>query len=235
MRRHRVVKIHDYDMRWFVLRPERAEQEAAWKGGRLVVESERRIGHQRFAAIFPHRRVLRGQRAERLKLLRDRYELAIVGFERVVKRAGCAIKARDATFVARVGVDVVADSLGAVRQRGEDEVAQFVGVGNSHHLWRPSAGLHNIEKRHASFLRGAPDERKIQEILIVVATERKLVVVVADECGLHLLDEKAQVLLVGGDNVALVSKLLVAGVGRKEVDVGEVRRVALAQVGNEPP
>ena len=57
--------------------------------------------------------------------------------------------------------------------------------------------------------------------------------VVADQRRLDHVDVLPQVLPVGGDRVALGAELLVVGVGREEVDVGQVRRVALAEVGHQ--
>jgi hypothetical protein len=55
--------------------------------------------------------------------------------------------------------------------------------------------LDDVQEGHTGFLRGTTDERKIQEILIVVALERELVMVVTDERGLYLFDVKAQMFM----------------------------------------
>ena len=75
-----------------------------------------------------------------------------------------------------------------------------------------------------------PDHGQIQEVLVAIPLDLELIVVVADQRGFHLLDVAKQVLFVGRSHVALWAELLVVGVGRKQVDVGQVRRIMLAQI-----
>ena len=76
---------------------------------------------------------------------------------------------------------------------------------------------------------------QIEEITVVIAFNGKLVVIVAQQCRFHLIDELAQMLAVGRHGVALRAELLVIGVCRQQVDVGQVGRIALAEIGDQPP
>ncbi len=59
--------------------------------------------------------------------------------------------------------------------------------------------------------------------------------IVAQQRRLHLVDELAEVLPVGRNGVPFRAELLVVRVGREEVDVSQVGRIVLAQIGDQPP
>ena len=132
----------------------------------------------------------------------------------------------------RATIDVIRDPLRAIGERRVIEVAHFIAGGHPHGS-RPGGGLNDVEKRQAGVLRRAPDHRQVEEITLVVALHRELVVIVADEAGLHDVHVLAQMLAVGGDGVAFGAKLIVARIGGEQVDVGQMGRIAFAQIGDE--
>ena len=170
--------------------------------------------------------------AQRLQLGSDRHELAVERFQRVVDRRGLAVGQRDPSGMARPAVHVIGDPLRPVRERGVQEISHLVTRRHSHGR-RPRASLNDVQERHASLLRGLADHRQIEEVLIGVSRLGELVVVVADQGGLDHSEVLAEVFAIGGDRVPLRAKLLVARIGGEQVDVGQVRRITLAQVRHE--
>ena len=95
-------------------------------------------------------------------------------------------------------------------------------------------GLDDVDERDVGLHRRLAHERQVQEVLVVVAVSLELVVVVAEQLGSADLQPLAQVLSVGLGGIALGAQLLGGGVGRKQVDVGWVLGIALAEIVQQP-
>ena len=120
----------------------------------------------------------------------------------------------------------------AVGQRRVDEVAHFVRPRDPHRR-RPRTRLYDVEERHARLLRGPPDHRQIEEVAAGIPVFGELVMVVAHQRRSDDIEVLPEVLPVRRDRVPFGPELLVVGVGREEIDVGQVPRVAPAEVSDQ--
>ena len=124
-------------------------------------------------------------------------------------------------------VHIVGDSLGTRRPTSyRRDIA-------SHCPWEPastytSTRLDDVQKRQFGVRRRLADHGQIEEVLVHVAVHGELVIVVADQRRLDHVDIPAEVFGVRAD-----AELLLRCVRWKEVDVGHVGRITLAQVGHQ--
>ncbi|OQA29478.1 MAG: hypothetical protein BWY57_03315 [Betaproteobacteria bacterium ADurb.Bin341] len=180
------------------------------------------------------------QRLQRLQHCGDRHELAVQHLERMIKRRRRAIGVGNTPLMLRITIDVVRNALRAVRQCRVDQIPDLLAVRDAWRMRRcrrarhPATGLDNIHKRQPRDQRPFAHERQIEEIVRIIACIRELVVIVTQQAWPHDLHKLSQMLLIGNNFFSLYAQLLIVGIRGKQINVGEMRRITLAEIGDKP-